>query len=147
MLNQIIEGISTAINAEFGDGYKCHNENIEQELSAPCFYIQCLNPSQNQFLGKRYFKNNLFVIQYFPQNADYQRECNDVLERLFECLEYITLYDEEKQANEEKPIRGTDMHGEVVNGVLNFMVHYDLFVIKTESFDVMEIMESESTPS
>lgn len=146
MLNQIIEAISTAIHAEFGDGYKCYMESVEQGLEEPCFFIQCLNPTHELFLNRRYFRQNHFVIQYFPQNTEYQRECNDVAERLYECLEYITLYDEVAEANENKPIRGSEMHFETVNGVLNFMVDFNCFVIRAESNEAMATMESVTIP-
>ena len=148
MLNQIIEAISTAIHTEFGDGYKCYMESVEQGLDEPCFLIQCLNPAHEQFLNRRYFRQNHFVIQYFPQSkTEYQREINDVAERLYECLEYITLYDEIAEANENKPIRGSEMHFDTVDGVLTFMVDFNCFVIRAESNEAMETMESATIPT
>lgn len=147
MLNQIIEAISTAIYEEFGDGYRYYNELVEQELEAPCFFIQCLNPAHKLFLNRRYYRQNHFVIQYFPQSkTEYQREINDVAERLYECLEYITLYNEAAEANENKPIRGSEMHHNENGGVLNFMIDYNCFMIRTESNDAMETMESVTIP-
>ena len=67
MMNSIIEAISVALNEEFGDGYKIHMEEIRQGLKEPCFFIQCLNPTHELFLGKRYLQSNQFCIQYFPQ--------------------------------------------------------------------------------
>jgi hypothetical protein len=147
MLNQIIEAISTAIFAEFGEGYKCYMESIEQGLEEPCFFVQCLNPSHELFLNRRYFRQNHFVIQYFPKDHDYHRECHDVAERLYGCLEYITLYDADAEADESKPIRGGEMHFEIANGVLNFMVDYNCFMNKAESNDAMETMESVTIPT
>ncbi|MDE5696605.1 MAG: hypothetical protein K2I96_04210 [Lachnospiraceae bacterium] len=130
MINSIIEAISVALNDAFGDGYEIHMEELEQGLEEPCFFISCLNPSESQFLGKRYLRTNQFCIQYFPAVSEKQRECNDVAERLYECLEYIA------PDGDTSPIRGTKMNHEVVDGVLNFFVNYDLFVYKKDSVSV-----------
>lgn len=136
MINSIIEAISISINEEFGDGYETHMEEIKQGLKEPCFFITCLNPTTELFLGKRYFRTNQFCIQYFPETNEKQRECNGVAERMWQCLEYITIY------GEDKPIMGTKMKYEVVNGVLNFFVNYDCFIRKIEQQTPMESLQA-----
>ena len=122
MINKIIDGISIALNTEFGDDYEIYTETIEQGLKEPCFSILCINPSTEQFLGKRYFKTNQFCIHYFPSSNEKKSECNSVTERLFDCLEIITVDDD--------LIRGTSLHPEISDDVLSFFVNYDLFVYK-----------------
>lgn len=140
MINEIIEAISTSLSAEFPDEkYEFHMEEIRQDLKEPCFFIASLQPSRELFLGRRYEATNNFVIQYFPESRDCQRECNDVAERMTECLEYITT------DGDEKPIRGTNMKHEVVDGVLNFFVNYDLFLIKSEETVPMEDLSANTT--
>lgn len=133
MINKIIDGISISLNAEFGDDYKIYTESIEQGLKEPCFSIVCVNPTNELFRGKKYFRKNLFCIQYFPKGEDKRSECMDVLERMFDCLEVIKVGKDLQ--------RGTSMHGEVVDQVLNFFVNYDMFVYKVESTDAMETMD------
>lgn len=134
MINSIIDGISISLNAEFGDDYKIYTESIEQGLKEPCFSILCVNPTNELFRGKRYFRKNLFCIQYFPSSNDEKyAECMEVLERMFDCLEIINVVDD--------PQRGTKMHGEVVDGVLNFFVNYDMFVYKVEDTTEMESLD------
>lgn len=135
MINSIIEAVSVSLNSEFGDGYEVHMEEIEQGLKEPCFFIFCLNPTKDLFLGKRYFRSNPFCIQYFPENREKQRECNDVAERMYNCLEYITI------DGDTSPIRGTRMKHEVVDGVLNFFVNYDCFTCKVEEQTAMGEMK------
>lgn len=130
MINKIIDGISISLNAEFGDDYKIYTESIEQGLKEPCFSIICVNPTNELFRGKKYFRKNLFCIQYFPKGKDKYAECMEALERMYDCLEIIKVGDD--------PQRGTSMHGEVVDKVLNFFVNYDMFVYKIESTDAME---------
>ena len=122
MINKIIDGISVAINSEFGDPYEIYTESIEQGLVEPCFSILCLNPTINQKLGKRYFRTNQFCIHYFPSSIEKQSECFAVLERLMKALEIITVTGD--------LCRGTDMHGEIIDGVLSFFVNYDMYVYK-----------------
>ena len=133
MINKIIDGISISLNAEFGNDYKIYTESIEQGLKEPCFSIICVNPTNELFIGKKYFRKNLFCIQYFPKGEDKRSECMDVLERMFDCLEVIKVGEDLQ--------RGTSMHGEVVDEVLNFFVNYDMFVYKVESTDVIETMD------
>lgn len=132
MINSIIEAISITLDAEFG--YETHMEEIKQDLVEPCFYISCLNPTVELFLGKRYFRQNQFVIQYFPESDNEQRECNSVAERLMWSLEYITL--------DGDLTRGTAMKYEVIDGILSFFVNYDCFVYRLEENTPMEVMES-----
>lgn len=138
MTGSIIEAISIALNAEFGDGYRVYPESVKQDLKEPCFFIFCLNPTHEQFLGKRYVEQNSFVIQYLPESR-YQplMECNATAERMKWCLEYITSQED------GRPIRGTGMRYEVVDEVLNFFVDYDGFVIRVEPDERMGNMESE----
>lgn len=124
MINEIIDGITIAISAEFGDDYEIYTENIEQGLTEPCFSVLCLNPTIEQFLGKRYFRTNQFCIHYFPSSDEKRFECNKVMERLFKCLEIIVV--------DGDLIRGTSFHAEYSEGVLNFFINYDLFVHRPE---------------
>jgi len=134
MINSIIEAISISLNNEFSDEYEAHMEEIKQDLKEPCFFISCLNPTTELFLGKRYFRQNQFVIQYFPELDDKQRECNDVAEKMVWCLEYITV--------DGDLLRGTKMKYKVTDGVLNFFLNYDCFIYRLEENTPMEVMES-----
>jgi hypothetical protein len=124
MINKIIDGISIAINSCFGDEYEIYTESVEQGLQEPCFSIVCLNPTIEQFLGSRYFRQNQFCIHYFPSSKDKRAECYSVMEKLSNALEII-------EANGETT-RGTQMHGEFVDDMLHFFVNYDMFVYKQE---------------
>lgn len=133
MINSIIAGISNALYQEFG--YENHMEEIKQGLKAPCFFISCIKPTLQRYPGKRYFRENSFVIQYFPKaEMDYQKECSSVADRMFFCLEAI-------QTNEGS-IRGTKMSYQVIDGVLNFFVNYDCFMRKVEQLTTMGEMKN-----
>ena len=134
MINSVIYGISAALDAEFGSSCRVYMEEVKQDLEEPCFIIFCINPSRKPFVGKRYFRQNMFCIQYFPETEKVRQECNEVMERLYDCLEYIFL------PGDEKPIRGTQMNGEIIDNVLNFFVNYNFFTYKTEQEEGMETM-------
>lgn len=133
MINKIIDAISISINFEFGDDYEIYTESIEQGLEEPCFSILCLNPTNELFRNNKYFRTNQFCIQYFPSTDEPKTECYSVLERLYDCLELITVNGDLS--------RGSRMKGEIVDGVLNFFVNYDMFVYKVEDKTPMEEME------
>ena len=132
MINKIIDGISKAINKEFGDDYEIYTEEIEQGLKEPCFSIVCVNPTNNLFRHNRYFRKNKFCIHYFPSSKEKRLECQQILEKLYLILEYIEI----KEIFERKTITsktmGTEMNGEYDDGVLHFFINYDMYVDKVE---------------
>lgn len=131
MINSIIESISISLNAEFGDEYTTYTESVEQGLKEPCFFVSCIHPTNRVFLGKRYFRENGFCIQYFPADKDRTKEeCHAAAERLYSCLEYITVTGD--------LVRGSKMNYEVADGILNFFVNYDLFVYRKSDSDAPE---------
>lgn len=137
MLNNLIDSIAIKLNQEFGDGVAIHKEQVKQGLKEPCFFIMLLTSNQKQVIGKRYFREHPFDIHYFPSTKDKSTEILDVVERLNDALEYITM--------DGDLIRGTKMYHEVVNDVLHFFVNYDLFVYKeSEASDPMETLTVES---
>lgn len=136
MINSIISGISNILDSAFG--YEVHDEEIKQGLEEPCFFVKCLNPTNKLFLGRRYFRKNNFVIQYFPKSEHKPKaECYAMGEELMQQLEVIQVQD--------GYIRGTEMKYEVIDGVLNFFVNYDCFVYKSENTVAMETMQSHRT--
>ena len=132
-IQNLIDAIAEALFQEFGSDYEYYTEKVEQGLNEPCFLIRCINPTKNLFLGRCYKRTNQFSIQYIPSTADANEECTSVLERLFECLENVIL--------SGKPIHGTELHGEITDGILTFTVNYDGFVLKTEEQYSMEDLE------
>lgn len=133
MINKMTEAIAISLNAEFGDNYTIIKETSRQDLKEPCFFISCLNPTMKQFLGKRYFRENQFCIQYFPATVNMNEECHAVAERLFDCLEYIT--------ESGDLMRGTAMNYEIADGILNFFVNYNSYMYKQQVNTPMETVE------
>lgn len=123
MINKILDAISNALSDEFGDDYEIYSEDIKQDFKEPCFFILCVNPSEQNFLGNRYHRKYLFDIHYFSKNKrNLNSELYSIQEKLFNCMEYIQL--------NEDLIRGTKLRGEIIDNTLHFFVNYDVFVIK-----------------
>ncbi|MDE7322781.1 MAG: hypothetical protein K2N73_08575 [Lachnospiraceae bacterium] len=123
MINSIIESVSTSLSAEFGDGFTIYTELLEQGFDRPCFFVFCSSAANQLIHGNRYFRENRFCIRYVPSDKEQEnKECNAAAERLYCCLEYITV--------SGKKVRGTKMKCEAADGVLNFYVNFDLFVYR-----------------
>lgn len=135
MINSIIYAINAALSAEFGSDYKIYMEEVNQDLRKSSFFISCVNSSRKLFSGKRYFNQNMFCIQYFPETENAYQECNQIMEKLYDCLECVILFDGEKN------FYGTQMSGKVVENVLNFFVNYDFFTYKTGKEEAMEVIQ------
>ena len=131
MLNKIIIGISQALDAEFNsenEGYIIHTENVEQGLEEPCFFIFSLKPSSKQLVGNRYERKYPFDIHFFPSTelvdgvSTINNQINEVTERLFTALEYITV--------DNSLVRGTSINAEIVDNVLHFFINFNMIVKK-----------------
>lgn len=136
-VNNIIDGICEAINNEFGDDYEIYTEVVEQGLKNPCFTVSCVRTDITQRLGNRYKRTNLFCVYYFPSdNIEKRLPAQDVKERLYNALEYITV--------DNDLTRGTKMDGTIVDSVLVFMVNYDMevFKISNDNDSKMEVIDT-----
>jgi len=125
MINNLIDGISIKLNQVFGDGVRIYSEDVKQGLTEPCFFIAVLNPSNDQLIGSRSFRQYPFDIHYFPSVQGSNLELQTMASNLYEALETITLIDGDM-------VRGTRMNHEVVDDVLHFFVNFNMFIRKVE---------------
>ena len=132
MINKVIDGISKAINEEFGDEYNIYTEEIEQGLKEPCFSIASIKPTNNLFRQNKYYREHPICIHYFPSSKEKKHECQEVTERLYLALEYIEIEEIFDKKVIKSKVRGTKMNTEYNDGVLHFFVNYDFYVNKIE---------------
>lgn len=131
MVNTIIDAIALRLSSELGEGYTIYKERQEQGVNFPCFFIFLRSSNQKKMIGKRYFIEQKFTVEYRPGTDNKNSEIHDMVDRLNEILEYITA--------EGNLYRGTKMSCKVIDGILRFYVNYNLYVYKeTETIDVME---------
>lgn len=132
MTNKILSGVTNALDAEFG--LEVFVDDIEQDLDQPCFLINSLTVTENSLLGNRRERSYPLVVQYFPKSTiQYRQECNDISERLLNCLELIQT--------DDGLIRGGDMSTRIDDGILSFEVTYKMHILKVRSDD-SESMEN-----
>lgn len=122
MIQSIIEGISSAIYEEFGEGFAIYSEKVKQGLEEPCFIVSCVRTGQIAEMRRARTQSSLFWVQFIPrENGREKAECYSVAERLVRCLEYITVGGD--------LVRGVDIHYEEADGVLTLSVTYKMRVI------------------
>lgn len=136
-VRNITDGIVQALFDEFGENYTFYTEDIEQNLAAPAFFAACIEPKAEQVIGRRYCRENLFNIVYFPKDENSNSEIYDIQERLFGALEYICV--------DGDLIRGTGCEMRVIDGVLNVTINYDTFVYKENQKVLMGECDYNST--
>ncbi|WP_455715437.1 phage tail terminator family protein [Anaerosporobacter sp.] len=123
MINKIIIGMSQALNQEFGDDFNIYAESIEQNLDTPCFLITNIVHTHDAKLSNRYQNNNSFMVQYFPKSdTDSLNEINNVVSRLEDSLEWITV--------DGSKVRGTNMESNTSDNVLNFQIDYNVRTVR-----------------
>lgn len=136
MINNVIDAICKALNDEFKNEYKVYIRQKLQNPITPCFLISARNLEQKRYQGKRCYCQYVFEIQYLPTSQEPIIEINSVLQRLFECLEYIDEGD--------NILNGTDMKAEIVDEVLHYTVNYNFFIMRNNTEAVMEQFISET---
>lgn len=129
MINKIVDGISNALNQEFGDEYEIYQNNVMQGVKEPCFFIAVLEPSKEQLLQNRFLQRNPFDVHYFPKRWDDNREMQEAAERMLDCLEWIIP---------EEPIHGTEIRWQIEDGVLHFFVSYNVVRNRMIQKDLMQ---------
>lgn len=134
-LSAIQDGISRKLNATFGDGYTIHPEEVKQGLTRPCFFIKLLSHSSTRELGETYRRDNAYRIHFYPEStSEPEAECHRMLDALYLALEYIEV--------NGNLVRGVNMSGELVDGILHFHVNFNVRVRRVYDQVTMGYLES-----
>lgn len=143
VINPIIAGISIKINELFGDGYKIYDNNVNQGMEKPCFFINFLDGEESRQIGleiRSYLDILHFDITGFAENDD-RATLNDMIDKLYD-LEYIKL-------ENGVLIRADKMKPKIEDDVLHFFIDYKVFVnkkddesIKMDNYDYNEEVKS-----
>jgi hypothetical protein len=137
MLNSLIDAIAMKINQELGDEITIYKEPQQQGFAVPCFFINLHASNQKRMVGKRYYREQQFDIEYHPGTTAKKAQINDIIDKLNDALEIVTM--------ESDTFRGTKMRCEVVDDILHFYVNYNFHVYKVaEAADIMESVELDS---
>ncbi|WP_211228311.1 phage tail terminator family protein [Paenibacillus pinihumi] len=132
-VNDMKNAVTRALDNAFPE-IPIYGDKINQNLDPPCFFVKLFPVGHKRLLGRRYDRQHTFDIHYFSEKGS--EEINDVTEQLFGVMEYIDC---------NGLIRGTDMRGETVDGVLHFFVSYDFHVLrqrpKSEPMQFMDVKQ------
>ena len=130
MIQKIVDGICQALSREFTEQeYEIYTESVEQGLKVPCFSVLMLKASIERQSEHRYQKTYPFGVQYFPESEEPYAECQAILERLYRTMELIKT--------EIGNLRGTELSGQISDGVLVFTVNYGVFAGETTALPEM----------
>ena len=117
MVNKILNAVTKQLGTTFGLKYHYYVENVEQNLTTPCFTADVLIPLQRSKSTILYDRTIPLVLHYFSDSKNNKKQdCYDVAEKTIECLEYLPF--------ENTLIRGEDISCQIVDDVLQIFITY-----------------------
>lgn len=131
MITKILNAVTRQLGTTFGLGYHYYVENVEQNLTTPCFTVDMLIPIQRSKSPVLYDRTMPIVIHYFSNSkTNLKNDCYTMSEQIVECLEYLPF--------EGGLIRGEDISWQLVDDVLQLFITYRFTTRKaTEEAETM----------
>lgn len=135
MVNKVLNSVTVQLHSTFGDSYKYYVENVEQNLTKPCFTIDTIIPLQRSKSPVLYDRTMPMVIHYFSEDKkDTKTDCYAKAEQIVECLEYLPF--------QNTTLRGENISWQIVDEVLQVFITYRFTTAKViENLDNMAILE------
>ena len=132
MVNSLLNAVTKRLGKTFGTSYRYYVENVEQNLTKPCFTIDTLIPLQRSRSPVLYDITIPLVVHYFSDSkTNLKQDCYAMAERVLECLEYIPF--------NNTMLRGEDISWQIVDDVLQIFITYRFrTVMSQETEDNME---------
>lgn len=128
MVNLILDSVSKQLGTTFGLDYHYYVEDVEQNLTKPCFTIDTLIPLQRSRNKILYDRTMPIVVHFFSDNTtNVKRDCYQKAEQIIECLEYLPVGD--------ALLRGEDISWEIVEDVLQVFVTYKFMSKRVEDVE------------
>ena len=117
MVTDVLNAISTQLYTTFGNTYRYYVEDVEQNLTKPCFTIDTIIPLQRSKSPILYERTMPMVIHYFTDDKkDTKTDCYAKAEEIVECLEYLPF--------KNTILRGEDISWQIVDEVLQVFITY-----------------------
>lgn len=132
MVNSLLNAVTTQLGKTFGTSYRYYVENVEQNLTKPCFTIDTLIPLQRSRSPLLYDRTMPMVVHYFSDSkTNLKQDCYSIGEQLVECLEYLPF--------KNTILRGQDISYQIVDDVLQVFITYKFTTrLVTEEIDAMD---------
>lgn len=117
MLNKLLNAVTKQLGTKFGSSQHYYVENVEQNLTKPCFTVDLLTPTIRSKSPLLYDRTMPLVIHWFGDSENtIKKDCYAMGEQLIECLEYLPF--------EGTLIRGEDISYQIVDDVLQMFITY-----------------------
>lgn len=132
MVNKLLNAVTKQLGTTFGSDYRYYVENVEQNLTTPCFTIDTLLPTERSKSPVLYDRTIPLVIHYFSDSkTNLKKDCYSMAERAVDCLEYLPF--------ENTLLRGEDISWQIVDDVLQIFITYRFTTVRVEeAADKME---------
>ena len=132
MVNSLLNSVTKQLGSTFGTGYRYYVENVEQNLTKPCFTIDMLMSMERSKSPVLYDRTIPLVVHYFSDSkTNLKQDCYSMAERILECLEYLPY--------QNSILRGENISWQIVDGVLQIFITYKFTtVMSKETADNME---------
>ena len=135
MVNEMLKGISNQLYDVFGSDYKYYVENVEQNLTKPCFTIDSIINLQRSRSRVLYDRTIPVVVHYFTGDKENtKKDCYEKAELIVEALEYVPFHG--------CLLRGENISFQIEDDVLQVFVTYKFTTRKvTSNEDEMDTLD------
>ena len=117
MVNKLLNAVTKQLGTKFGSSQHYYVENVEQNLTKPCFTVDLLIPIVRSKSPILYDRTMPMVIHWFGDSTNtIKKDCYAMGEQIVECLEYLPF--------EGTLIRGEDISYQIVDDVLQVFITY-----------------------
>lgn len=139
MVESLLNAVTKQLGTTFGNKYRYYVEDIEQNLTKPCFTVDMLLPTQRSKSPVLYDRTMPIVVHYFSDSkTNLKQDCYSMGERIVECLEYLPF--------KKTLIRGEDISWHIVDDVLQIFITYRFTTKRiTETEESIETLENNIT--
>ena len=139
MVNSILNAVTKQLGTTFGTKYHYYVEDVEQNLTKPCFTADVLIPLQRSKSAILYDRTMPIVVHYFSDSKiDEKKQLYNMAEQVVESLEYLPFMD--------GLLRGEDISWQITDGVLQVFMTYKFTTKKVVAPDeTMEMLEESTT--
>ena len=130
MENDIVKGIAAALRRSFGSAYRVYQDNVEQSLQTPCFFILPLQVTPSPLGRDRFLLRSPFDIHFFPEEETQNALMQKTAWQMWQALEFISLPD-------GSLLHGTSVTWEVQDGVLHFFTSFNMTLRRADIAEKM----------
>lgn len=137
MVNDLLNSVTKQLGSTFGTNYRYYVENVEQNLTKPCFTIDMLLPMERSKSPVLYDRTMPLVVHYFSDSkTNLKQDCYSMAERVLECLEYLPY--------QNSILRGEDISWQIVEDVLQIFITYKFTTVMSKEMasNMEELLET-----